>query len=148
MCSNTSDHTSLTAMAAEDAGFSQADAERITAGNLLRDKNLWDNQDHFDFLATQTATGLKANADDLSWGLPGTGEQFLKTVGGATHHIQDPFALGHTVPGTSALRGPVAAPLRFLIHNAVGGEISFRQASYDATLRYLREVHEGLPGIS
>jgi len=148
MCSNTTDHTNITMMAAEDAGFSRADANAITRGNLIRDQNLWNNQDHFDFLANETATNLREQARSVDWSLPDARSDFIKAVGGATHHIQDPFALGHTVPGTSALRGPVAAPLRFLIHNAVGGEITFRQASYDATLRYLREVHQGLPGIS
>jgi hypothetical protein len=84
----------------------------------------------------------------VDWSAPGARASFLEAVGGATHHIQDPYALGHTLPGTSALRGPVAAPLRFLIHNAVGGEISFRQAAYDATLRYLREARELMPGAS
>ena len=148
MCSNTTDHTNITMMAADDAGFSRADANAITQGNVLRDRNLWDNQDHFDFLANETAAHLKEQARTVDWSLPTARSDFLKAVGGATHHVQDPFALGHTVPGTSALRGPVAAPLRFLIHNAVGGEITFRQASYDATLRYLREAHPGLPGIS
>jgi hypothetical protein len=148
MCSNTTDHTNITTMAAEDAGFSQADASVITQGNLIRDRNLWQNQDHFDFLAKQTAESLTSDAGDIKISGPGTYEKFLATVGGATHHIQDPFALGHTVPGTSALRGPVAAPLRFLIHNAVGGELSFRQASYDATLNYLREMRSAVPGIS
>jgi hypothetical protein len=58
----------------------------------------------------------------------------------ATHHLQDQYALGHLLPGTSALAGPTGAPFRFLIHNAVGGEITFRQASYDATLRLLQEL--------
>ncbi|MBX3024857.1 VCBS repeat-containing protein [bacterium] len=147
-CSNTTDHTNITAMAAEDAGFSKAEAGWITEGNLMRDRNLWNNQDHFDFLARDTAGQLKGEATSVNWSAPDGREAFLRTVGGATHHIQDPYALGHTLPGTSALRGPVAAPLRFLIHNAVGGEISFRQASYDATLRYLREVRGTLPGIS
>ena len=148
MCSNASDHTDITAMAAEDAGFSRAQVREVTAGNLLRDRNLWDNQDHFDLLAQRTAGALQTDAASVNWSAPGADATFLRAVGGATHHIQDPFALGHAVPGTSALRGPVAAPLRFLIHNAVGGEISFRQASYDATLRYLREAHELMPGAS
>ncbi|HSP96255.1 MAG TPA: toxin TcdB middle/N-terminal domain-containing protein [Candidatus Dormibacteraeota bacterium] len=146
MCSNTTDHTDITTMAAEDAGFSRADVQQITQGNLVRDQNLWRNEDHFDFLAKETAGKLQSDARNINWYSPEARTEFLKAVGGATHHIQDPFALGHTVPGTSALRGPVAAPLRFLIHNAVGGEISFRQASYDATLRFLREAHDLLPG--
>lgn len=147
-CSNSTDHTNITMMAAEDAGFSRADAEQITARNLTRDLNLWRNEDHFDFLARDTAKGLQADALAVRWDQAGARDSFLTAVGGATHHIQDPFALGHTLPGTSALRGPVAAPLRFLIHNAIGGEISFRQASYEATLNYLRDVRAGMPGIS
>ena len=148
MCSNTTDHTNITTMAAEDAGFSKADASVITQGNLIRDRDLWQNQDHFDFLAKQTAENLKADAAHIRISGPETHKNFLTTVGGATHHLQDPLARGHTVPGTSALRGPVAAPLRFLIHNAVGGELSFPQASYDATLNYLREMRSASPGIS
>jgi RHS repeat-associated protein len=148
MCSNTSDHTNITTMAAEDAGFSKADADQITQGNLLRDRNLWDNQDHFDLLANDTARDLRQSVAKMSSEPGHTRGAILKAVGATTHHIQDPFALGHTVPGTSALRGPVAAPLRFLIHNAVGGEITFRQASYDATLNYLREAQTYLPGVS
>lgn len=147
MCSNTSDHTNITAMAAEDAGFSQGDADLIVQGNLLRDRNLWENQDHFDFLANDTAKELRASAESIASSRDGARAAILDAVGATTHHIQDPFALGHTVPGTSALTGPVAAPLRFLIHNAVGGEITFRQASYDATLNYLREARGSLPGI-
>lgn len=148
VCSNACDHTNVTTMAAEDAGFTQEQARDITAGNLLRDRNLWRNEDHFDFLANSTAANSRTAAENLAQSSLSGSEAFFKAVGATTHHIQDPFALGHTLPGTSALRGPVAAPLRFLIHNAVGGEISFRQASYDATLRYLREVHESLPGLS
>jgi RHS repeat-associated protein len=148
MCSNTTDHTNITTMAAEDAGFSHADAQEITSGNLIRDQNLWRNEDHFDFLSQKTSQQLRPNAGDFSWSQPETRTQYLQAVGAATHHLQDPFALGHTLPGTSLLRGPVAAPLRFLIHNAIGGEITFRQASYDATLNYLREARQGLPGVS
>ena len=144
MCSNSTDHTNITTMAAEDAGFSPAEAQQITSGNLSRDLDLWNNQDHFDYLANDTAADFQQQVRQMSPDNP----EFLKTVGRATHHIQDPFAMGHSLPGTSSLRGPVAAPLRFLIHNAVGGEISFRQASYDATLRYLREVRSSLPGGS
>jgi RHS repeat-associated protein len=147
-CSNTTDHTTITGMAAEDAGFSKTDAEMIVEQNLVRDRNLWRNEDHFDFLARDTAAQLKADAKALRWDQDGAMERYLKTVGAATHHIQDPFALGHMFPGTSALGGPVAAPLRFLIHNAVGGEISFRQASYDATLHYLRQARADIPGVS
>lgn len=148
MCSNSTDHTNITTMAAEDAGFSPAEAQIITEGNLSRDLDLWNNQDHFDFLAKKTAGDLRPNPGDFNFSSSDGRAAFLTEAGKASHHIQDPFALGHSLPGTSALRGPVAAPLRFLIHNAVGGEISFRQASYDATLRYLREVRSGLPGAA
>ena len=148
MCSNTTDHTDITTMAAEDAGFSHADAQEITAATSCATRISGATRTtSTSWRRTRRRAGARRSKRDWS-SSHGTSADFFKAVGGATHHIQDPFALGHTVPGTSSLRGPVAAPLRFLIHNAVGGEITFRQASYDATLRYLREVHDGLPGIS
>lgn len=143
LCSNTATHENITLMAAEDAGFSPAEAREILGGNLARDINPWDNADHFDALSHQTAAGARQQA------IATAGESgYLQTAGTATHHIQDPYALGHIVPGTSALRGPVGAPLRFIIHQTAGGEITFRQASYNSTLEFLRAVRNAIPGTT
>ena len=138
MCSNTTDHTNITMMAAEDAGFSRADANAITQGQPDPRSEPLEQPGSLRLPGERDVRrGCKPDPTQVDWRSSDARSDFFRAVGGATHHIQDPFALGHTVPGTSALRGPVAAPLRFLIHNAVGGEITFRQASYDATLRLL-----------
>ncbi len=143
LCSNTADHSSITGMAAADAGFGANEVDTLVAANLDRDLQLANNQDHFDFLTQQTADSLRENAVGLARGSD-TGA-FLRTAGAASHHLQDQYALGHIFPGTSTLGGPVGAPLRFLVHNAVGGEITFRQASYDATLNLFRDLRAEIP---
>ncbi|MDX2170025.1 MAG: toxin TcdB middle/N-terminal domain-containing protein [Deltaproteobacteria bacterium] len=141
MCSTTATHTDITSMAAADAGFSDAEAQQILAGSLAEDLNLWGNEDHFDFLSQQAAGANSRAAMLAADPTNGLGAQrMFQYTGAALHHVQDPYALGHVVPGTSAFGGPLGAPARFLIHNLAGGEVTFRQASYDASLQLLRDV--------
>jgi RHS repeat-associated protein len=140
VCSTTATHTDITTMAAADSGFTDGEARQILAGNLAEDLNLWTNEDHFDFLSQQVASGNTAAAMTAADPSAGLGSDLFKYTGAALHHVQDPYALGHIFPGTSGFGGPAGAPVRFLLHNLVGGEISFRQASYDASLQLLRNV--------
>jgi len=130
-------------MAAADAGFGADEVRTMVTANLDRDLRLANNQDHFDFLTQRTADSLRENAVGLAQG--SDPDAFLRAAGAASHHLQDQYALGHIFPGTSTLGGPVGAPLRFLVHNAVGGEITFRQASYDATLNLFRDLRAEIP---
>ncbi len=143
MCSNTSTHSDITTMAALDAGFSPAEAETLRNANLLQDTDVWNNQTHFDFGARRLADDLTQSAEVLQGG-----EDFLETLGAASHHVQDQYAFGHILPGTSSLSGPYGSPLRFLIHQTIGGEVTFRQASYDATLKLFQRFQSGVPGAA
>lgn len=136
--SNATTHRDITGAAAAEAGFSRDETVRIVTENLARDKNLWSNQDHFGSLARKTFQSLKSAAFDARQATDDG--MFLVKLGGASHHLQDQFALGHIVPGTHLFRGPLGAPFRFLIHQTFGGEVTFRQASYRATLRLFDQV--------
>jgi RHS repeat-associated protein len=148
-CSNTCAHTDITLAAAEDAGFSRNESHAILQSNLARDRGWWNtlnNQDHFDFGAQGAvdkygalARGLIKGGADLNHA------DVLEALGSATHHVEDQFALGHITPGTSLFGGPAGSPIRFIVHNLVGGEVTFRQASYDATREFLQEMR-GLVG--
>ncbi|MGH7785577.1 MAG: toxin TcdB middle/N-terminal domain-containing protein [Candidatus Binatia bacterium] len=136
--SNSATHTAITRSATGEAQFSQAAADQILAANLDRDS--WDkllfNEDHFDFFAKDTAESfVNETQAALKWGVNPT-----KFIGGALHHIQDQYALGHIFPGTSFLRGPWGALPRFIIHNVVGGEVTFRQASEIASKNFVNSL--------
>lgn len=150
MCSNTSTHSDITTMAALDAGFSPEQAEALRKANLFQDQDVWNNQSHFDFGAQEAERALRGEARALvqtaEFG-KGYSADYLDAIGAASHHVQDQYALGHILPGTSALKGPVAGPLRFLIHNTIGGEITFRQSSYDATLKLFQEARSNILGV-
>jgi RHS repeat-associated protein len=139
--SNAQTHGDITGAAAAEAGFSQADVAQIVAANLARDKDLLNNQDHFGILARKTFEKLKQQAFSARHFGDDT---FLEKLAGASHHLQDMFALGHIIPGTDLLRGPVGAPFRFLIHQTFGGEVTFRQASYRATLRLFDQARNSV----
>jgi RHS repeat-associated protein len=140
--SNTSTNGDITSAAAAEAGFSPAEVAKITAANLARDNDLWNNQDHFGFAAQAAFRKFKDEA--LKAFQPDQHERFLEGIGAASHHLQDQFALGHIVPGTHLLSGPPGAPFRFLIHQTFGGEVTFRQASYRATLRFFDQARNSL----
>lgn len=140
--SNGTMHRGITGSAASEAGFSPTESARIVSENLARDKNLWNNQDHFGSLAQKTFEGLKRAAFDARQAKDY--DTFLVKLGGASHHLQDQFALGHIVPGTHLFGGPLGAPFRFLVHQTFGGEVTFRQASYRATLRLFDQARNSL----
>jgi RHS repeat-associated protein len=140
--SNTQTHSDITASAAAEAGFSPADSAQIVAANLARDNDLWSNQDHFGTLARKTFDELKEAAFRAR--RSGDDRMLLTKLGGASHHLQDQFALGHIVPGAHLLGGPLGAPFRFLIHQTFGGEVTFRQASYRATLRLFDQARNSI----
>jgi hypothetical protein len=117
--------------------------------NLERDAgltNLLNNESHFDYAARQAFEEFSGRADALArGGATWENPALLKAVGNATHHLQDQYALGHILPGTSLLRGAPGAPFRFIIHNVIGGEVAFRQASYDATRNFLQSLRVSPP---
>jgi RHS repeat-associated protein len=150
VCSTTGDHADITLAAAADAGFGSADANAILEANLAQDRGTWtvlNNQSHFDYGAQQAVENFDHQALNLLKPRNIDRPAFLDAIGRATHHIQDQYALGHQLPGTSALKGVPGAPFRFIIHNVIGGEVAFRQASYDATRDYL-QLMQGLSGGS
>ena len=121
--------------------FRSDGADEILDANLARDGGAWDvlnNQSHFDYAAQDAFA--RFGGDARAAYQVGDVPAFYKAVGGALHHLQDQYALGHMFPGTSLFRGPVGAPIRFLIHNAVGGEITFTQASERASLQFLESL--------
>jgi len=148
ICSTTADHTNITVAAAEDAGFNDTEVTTILDANLGQDLDVLNNETHFDFAAQRAFAEFSNQGEDLIRNSKGlmTAET-LKTLGKATHHLQDQFALGHMVPGTSAFKGASGAIPRFIIHNVVGGEVAFRQASYDATRQFLGSMHDLVNGI-
>jgi RHS repeat-associated protein len=143
-CSNTGTHTDITLAAAEDAGYSASDSQAILQANLARDEGAWNllnNQDHFDFGARAAFKDFKEKAAALIGNSADDAHRdMLEALGSATHHLQDQYALGHVLPGTSFFGTPAGAPIRFIVHNLVGGEVTFRQASYDATREFLQSA--------
>jgi RHS repeat-associated protein len=144
-CSTTRDHTDITTAAAQDAGFRASETRQILDANLARDRgwqSVLNNEDHFDFGAQRAFRGFAGGAEKLVRSQTPLGDpRVLAAIGAATHHLQDQFALGHIFPGTSELKSFWGAVPRFIIHNVVGGEVTFRQASYDASLQFLRHMH-------
>jgi RHS repeat-associated protein len=141
--SNTPTHTNITvnSTARSSSALIRNGAEDILKANLARDEGVWNvlnNESHFDFGAQDTFSSFKGEAFD--WLAAENYPKFYEAVGGALHHLQDQYALGHIVPGTSFFKGPLGAPMRFLIHNAVGGEITFTQASERASLQFLESL--------
>jgi hypothetical protein len=138
--SNTPTHTNITvnSTARSSSEAIRRGADKILNANLARDEGFWNvlnNQDHFDFAAKQAVRDFRELAARAT-----TQTDYFKAVGSALHHLQDQYALGHIFPGTSLFKGPIGAPIRFLIHNAIGGEITFTQASERASLEFLESI--------
>jgi hypothetical protein len=138
--STTEMHTQTTLGSAARAGM-QDDAVALLDANLDRDRGLWrllNNEDHFDY-GTRDAFA-KFSKQAYATAASGDRAAFLRASGSALHHLQDQYALGHMFPGTSLLKGPLGAPFRFIVHNVVGGEVTFRQASERASLQFLQSL--------
>ncbi len=157
----TAGHTSITEEAAISTSWERDSALLAEAniredgpastGNLVKDTfakagRLASNQNHFGRLAS-TRAGIYEQAQrgiDAAAGAVRSSSGFdaavVKAMGAATHYVQDHLTLGHMVPGTQLLRGPLLAPLRFVIHQVFGGEIAFRQAQLRATRELLRAI--------
>ena len=144
LCSTSGDHADITLAAAQDAGFNYSESTAILNANLARDSvdKLLSNQDHFDLGAKQAFNTFAKGAEGLMNAQSDAGHaEFLSQLGSATHHLQDQYALGHILPGTSMFKDFWGAPARFIIHNVIGGEVTFRQASYEATRDFLEFMH-------
>ncbi len=138
--SDTATHADITREAALDAGYSGFEAEILVRNNLAQDafgepwyRQWWaalNNQGHFSGAA---AENYRAALDRIV-----TGDNKLQALGAASHFLQDQHALGHMFPGTHLFRGPLGAPFRFVIHQAVGGEVTFVGASRQATTQLFR----------
>jgi hypothetical protein len=103
---------------------------------------LLSNQDHFDFGAKEAFNTFAKGAERLMNAQTEAGHaEFLRQVGSATHHLQDQYALGHILPGSSLFKDFWGAPARFIVHNVIGGEVTFRHASYEATRDFLALMH-------
>ena len=134
--SNTATHTDVTRGAAESAGFNEAEANQILAANLAQDQDLVNNQSHFGFGAQRAFGHFSQDARAAFRASGPQGEAFLTAIGQASHHLQDQYALGHILPGSDTLRAWWGAIPRALIHQTIGGEITFAQSQYNASLRY------------
>ena len=135
--SNTATHSSTEGLA-RDAGFTPAQAAQITEANVAQDQpwsSMFKNQQHFDFGAMGEFERLSTKA------LGASNDARLAFGGAATHYLQDAHTLGHMFPGTHLLSGPLGAPLRFIIHQTVGGEVFFHESWRNDTLQFLRQLY-------
>lgn len=138
--SNTPTHAGTTYDAALDAGYSGFEAQILTKHNLAQDAvgesfgrqvvTLAYNQGHFDFGAQES---YRQALNRIA-----AGGNKLQALGAASHYLQDQYALGHIFPGTHLLHGPFLAPFRFVIHQTVGGEVSFVGPAQQATTELFR----------
>jgi YD repeat-containing protein len=138
--SSTRTHTQVTLNAASRSSLRNGAAEILDA-NLARDRGVWNllnNEDHFDLGAQRAFERFRSEA--FTAAREGDATRFLAKTGAALHHLQDQYALGHMFPGTSYLKGPVGATFRFIVHNTVGGEVTFAQASQNASMRFLESL--------
>jgi hypothetical protein len=148
--STTAAHTDITRQAALDAGFNGAQAELLVQYNLAQDgwgqspwREVWtllNNEGHFDFAAQR-------NVDTALKGLAAGGNK-LQALGAASHYVQEQYALGHIVPGTHFFRGIFGAPFRVVIHQLVGGEVSFVGPSRQATTELFRRYRDIVGTVS
>lgn len=146
--SNTTTHTSLTEQAAAAAGFNQSESSVILQSNLAQDLSVANNEAHFDSAAKDTFARFAAAAKQT-----GGPMDALRNVGAASHYLQDQYTLGHIFPGTHLLAGSPGALFRAIIHQTVGGEVSFFSligglrvpSSFDATLDYLEKARSAIP---
>jgi len=140
--SNTATHASTEGLA-RSVGYTPAQAAAIKEANLAQDQPWWRalaNESHFDAAASNRFSELRG---DALWRV-GRIEDFYRNTGAATHYLQDAHTLGHIFPGTHFLGGTLGAPLRFLIHQSVGGEVFFRDSWQADTLQFLREARSSL----
>ncbi|MBI3785097.1 MAG: VCBS repeat-containing protein [Deltaproteobacteria bacterium] len=136
-------HSSITYQAARQAGYNDFEARSVEAANLkvdgpsgrgflgflkgLTSHEVLNNESHFGFGAQKAFAAAE--------GRLGSGGPFLSTLGQASHYLQDQYALGHIFPGTHLLAGRAGWIFRGFVHQTFGGEITFTQESYDATVR-------------
>ncbi len=148
--SNAATHTDVTARAAaavtDGSGrpaFTPAQIDTLVDANLVQDADVWNNEQHFAGGAMVTARQTTAAAQRV----PFLSDRGLAALGRASHFVQDQYALGHMFPGTNYLSGPYAAPFRFLIHQTVGGEVTFGEGQFNATYRlFQNRVLAARPG--
>ena len=148
--SNLATHSDVTARAAalvtDGSGrpsFTPAQIDTLVEANLVQDAELWNNERHFAGGAIMAARQATATARRL----PFLSDRGLAALGQASHFVQDQFALGHMFPGTNYLSGPAGAPFRFLVHQAVGGEVTFGEGQFNATFRlFQNRVLAARPG--
>ena len=138
--SNKATHSGQTYGAAREAGFNDAQSRTIVDANLARDNDVWTNQDHFDFGAQKAFANFRHDAFEALHEEGRSSRVFLTAAGSASHHLQDQYALGHIVPGTHLLAGPIGAPFRALIHQTFGGEVTFLGAQRRATLQFFQTL--------
>jgi RHS repeat-associated protein len=139
-------HSSITLNAARDAGFDELSSEAILASNLAQDGpadvGFFEGLFSEEVLGNQTHFGVGAqNAFDKAHQQLQSALSFgdrLDALGAASHYLQDQYALGHIFPGTHLLAGRAGWLFRGIIHQTVGGEVTFSEASYEATLRLFR----------
>ncbi|MCX8070995.1 MAG: FG-GAP-like repeat-containing protein [Candidatus Binatia bacterium] len=141
LASNTSTHNGITYDAALEAGYPAHLAERITAANQEQDAvgqgffkqlgRMLNNEDHFD-LAAKRAEAF--HLDKLA-----RGGNKVYHLGAASHYLQDRYAFGHMLVGTHLFSGPLGSPVRVLIHQTVGGEVTLHNASSARTLELFQK---------
>jgi len=148
-------HANVTAEAAVGTGWERI-SEQVARENLAEDgstgvvEGAWmrlNNQDHFgrlpstlDKLRQAATVAAVSKTDGAVVAYTGT----THSIGAASHYVQDHLTLGHMVPGTSLFRGPLGAPIRFVIHQVFGGEVAFRQAQVRATRQLLADIGPGV----
>ncbi len=145
LISNTATHDQITTNAAKDAGYPLHLAERITAANQEQDavgqgfwkefRRMLNNEDHFDLAAKRAES---YHLDKL-----GRGANKIYHLGAASHYLQDRYAFGHMLVGTHLFSGPIGAPIRVLIHQTVGGEVTLHSASSARTLELFQKYCPG-----
>ncbi|GIW46047.1 MAG: hypothetical protein KatS3mg077_3329 [Candidatus Binatia bacterium] len=141
LASNTATHNQITTDAALQAGYPSYLADRITLANQEQDavgqgwlkelKRLLYNEDHFDLAAKRAEA---RHLDQLA-----RGGNKLYHLGAASHYLQDQHAFGHMLVGTHKFSGPFGAPIRLIIHQTVGGEVTLHAASSTRTLELFQK---------
>ncbi len=161
--STTTEHLTITEEAAMDTGLEHV-ADELAKYNVEQDggfgtqwERLWrqlNNEGHFGRVSERWDDIHKVAATvarpDGSYGplpLPVifedsvAGKLNIPFAGAAAHFTQDFLTLGHMVPGTSLLAGPLGAPARLVIHQVFGGEIGFWNAQLRMTRALFSEVY-------
>jgi len=139
--SNTPTHDTITGKAATEAGFGPLQVEAMVQANeeqdavgepLLRKWSRWlNNEDHFDLAAK------RAEAYHLGR-IQAGGDKFYH-LGAASHYIQDRHAFGHMLVGTHKFKSWWGMPVRLLIHQTVGGEVTLHNAAAARTFELFQK---------